>query len=236
MSRQEAEGFMGLQDIVAAQASTDARAEFIAKTYFHLTGAIFAFAFLVAGLMQTEFGPRLAAKMVHNWILVLGLFMVAGYVANHWAANATSMGKQYVGLTLYIVIEAIIFLPLLLVAQAVAPDAIPSAALLTLVTFAGLTGIVFKSRRNFSFMGPMLGVASLVALGTIVCSILFGFSLGIGFSALMVLMAAGYVLYETSRVMNEYPVGSHVAASLALFAAIALMFWYILRILISMRD
>ena len=65
----------------------------------------------------------------------------------------------------------------------------------------------------------------------IIVSIVVGFSLGAFFSIAMVLLAAGYILYYTSKIMKEYPVGSHVAASLALFAAVALLFWYILRLL-----
>jgi FtsH-binding integral membrane protein len=36
--------------------------------------------------------------------------------------------------------------------------------------------------------------------------------------------------------MHEYRVGQHVAASLALFASVALLFWYILQLLMSSRD
>ena len=62
---------------------------------------------------------------------------------------------------------------------------------------------------------------------------LFGFSLGNLFSAAMVVLAAGYILYYTSNVMQHYPIGSHVAASLALFSAVALLFWYILRLVMA---
>ena len=49
------------------------------------------------------------------------------------------------------------------------------------------------------------------------------------------LLASGYIVYHTSQILRQYPVGSHVAASLALFASIALLFWYILRILMDRR-
>jgi len=144
---------------------------------------------------------------------------------------------QYIGLVLYVLAEAIIFLPLLFIAAYYTkdPNIIPSAGLLTLTLFAGLTGTVFITRKDFSFMRGILTVGSFVALGVIVAAILFGFALGTLFSAAMVILAGGYILYYTSNIMRHYRTDQHVAASLALFAAVALMFWYILRLFMS-RD
>ena len=38
-------------------------------------------------------------------------------------------------------------------------------------------------------------------------------------------------LYHTSNVMLHYRTDQHVAAALALLAAVALLFWYVLRIM-----
>jgi FtsH-binding integral membrane protein len=98
------------------------------------------------------------------------------------------------------------------------------------------TAIVFLTGKDFSFMRQGLMVAGLGATGLILCSILFGFQLGTLFAAIMVLFAAGYILYHTSNILHHYPVGSHVAASLALFASVALLFWYILQLVMSRDD
>ena len=115
------------------------------------------------------------------------------------------------------------------------PDVLPTAALTTLVLFGGLTGIVFITRKDFSFLKGILGVAMLGAVALIICSAIFGFSLGVLFSAAMVVLAGGYVLYYTSNVLHHYRTDQHVAASLALFASIALLFWYVLQIFMSRR-
>lgn len=47
----------------------------------------------------------------------------------------------------------------------------------------------------------------------------------------MLVLAGGAILYDTAKIMRYYPVDRHVAASLELFASVALMFWYVLRIL-----
>jgi len=72
-----------------------------------------------------------------------------------------------------------------------------------------------------------LGVAAVML---IVGSVLFGFQLGMLFSFAMVVFAGATILYTTSRILRTYPEDRYVSAALELFASVALMFWYILRI------
>ena len=144
---------------------------------------------------------------------------------------------QYLGLGLFVVAEAIIFLPLLYIATMYSDAGlIPTAGLMTLLLVGGLTATVFITKKDFSFLGGILSIGFFVAMGFIVCSMIFGFSLGLVFSSVMVLFAAGSVLYTTSNVMHHYHPSQHVAASLALFSAVALMFWYILQVLMSLSG
>ncbi|MCA9521902.1 MAG: Bax inhibitor-1/YccA family protein [Myxococcales bacterium] len=224
-----------------ANAGADARSLFIRQTYMHVAGAILGFALLEYILLQLPFTTRLITMMVgsrFSWLAVLGLFMGVSYVADRWAQSDTSRGMQYLGLSLYVVAEAIIFLPLLYVAARVAhPNVLPSAALLTLTLFGGLTATVFLTKKDFSFLRGALTIGFFVALGVIVASAIFGFNLGVIFSGAMILLAGGSILYTTSNVLHHYRTDQYVAASLALFAGIALLFWYILRLLLSLsRD
>jgi len=224
---------------MADQASRDARAEFITKTYVHLFGAIMAFVAIeavVLSLPMTGQFVEWVAGTRYGWLAVLGGFMAVSWIANSWAQSGASLGLQYAGLSLYVVAEAIIFAPLLYIAANFGPvGAIPSAAILTGCVFTGLTSVVFFTRKNFSFLGPFLGILGFAGIGIIVCSILFGFNLGILFSGAMIVLAGGYILYTTSAILHDYRTDQYVAASLALFAAVALLFWYILRIFMS-RD
>jgi len=63
-----------------------------------------------------------------------------------------------------------------------------------------------------------------------------GLSLGLWFSGAMVLLACASILYSTSNVLRYYRTDQYVAASLTLFASVALLFWYVLQIFISLRD
>lgn len=226
---------------VVAKASASERSAFIRRTYGHLAAAVGAFALLEYILLQLPMTPKLIGMMMgtrFSWLAVLGLFMVVGWIADKWARSATSRTMQYAGLILYVLAEAVIFLPLLyLAAYFTKPHVIPAAGLLTLTLFAGLTGTVFITRKDFSFLRTALIVGAFVALGLIVAGVLWGFDLGTIFAVAMIGLAAGFILYYTSNVLHHYRTDQHVAASLALFAAVALMFWYVLILIINMsRD
>jgi FtsH-binding integral membrane protein len=144
---------------------------------------------------------------------------------------------QYLGLALYVVAQAVIFVPLLYVAGKFGPpNLILTAGVLTAIIFCGLTAIVFFTGADFSFMRTGLMVVGFGAIAVIVCSILFGFELGILFMGAMVIFASAYILYDTSNVLHHYRIGQHVAASLALFASVALLFWYIVQLLMSLSS
>jgi hypothetical protein len=70
----------------------------------------------------------------------------------------------------------------------------------------------------------------------IVFSLFTNFNIGIWFAWLMVVAACGYILYYTSNVIHHYRTDQYVAASLALFASVALLLWYVIRIFLSKRD
>lgn len=223
----------------AAHAAADERADFITKTYTHLAGAIAAFVVLEAILLNLPGIENLVATMLgarYSWLVVLGLFMVVSWIANAWASSAISPAKQYCGLGLYVVAEAVIFVPLLYIANRVDTGIIPTAAVTTLLLFGVLTGVVFVTRKDFSFLRGILMFGGFAAMGFIVVAIVCNFSLGPIFTYAMIAFACGYILFDTSNVLHHYRIGQHVAASLALFAAVALLFWYIVRLFMMSRD
>lgn len=214
----------------------DTRAAFLTRTYVHLFGAIVAFVLVEIVLFQSGLAERLAAAMLSvNWLFILGAFMIVSWIASRAALSARSMTAQYVALGGFVIAEALIFVPLLYIANVYAPGAISSAATVTLIGFAGLTAVAFLSRKDFSFLGGVLKWAMVVALVAIVAGVLFGFELGTWFSVGMVGLAGAAILYDTSNIIHHFPEDRYVAAALQLFASVALMFWYVLRIFLS-RD
>ncbi len=226
---------------VAAMAAADERAGFIAKTYLHLAGAVGVLVLLEFILLQTPLAAPLVGLMVgsrYGWLIVLGLFMGVSWMANSWALSATSLPKQYMGLGLYVVAQAIILLaPLYFATNNPAyAGVVPAAAVTTLGLFAAMTAVVFITRKDFSFLRSLLMFAGLAAMGFIVFAIIFNFTLGPMFTYAMIAFACGHILYDTSNVLHHYRIGQHVAASLSLFSSVVLLFWYILRLFMSSRD
>lgn len=219
----------------AADASVSERRRFLHRTYQHLAGAILAFMAVEAAIFFTPGSTRLLELMLGSswsWLIVMVLFVVVSNVANRWALQADRPEKAYLGLGLFVVAEALLFYPMLLItALYFDPVIIPQAAGLTLVIFGGLTAYVMISKQDFSFLRGIISVGSFAAIGVILASMLFGFSLGLLFSAAMVALAAGAILWETSEILHNFPTNAHVAASLALFSSVMLLFWYVLSIL-----
>ncbi len=223
--------------IPVGERDTATRAAFITRTYNHLMGAIVAFTLFQVWLFTSGLAEPIARTLLGgSWLLVLGAFMVVGWLASRVALGSQSLPAQYAALAGFVLAEGIIFVPLLYIAEMNFRGAIESAAFTTLAGFAGLTAVAFYTRKDFSFMRGALiwiGVAALIA---IVSSILFGFELGTWFSAAMVCFAGAAILYDTSNVLHHFPADRHVGAALQLFASVALMFWYVLQLFMSSDD
>lgn len=224
-----------------AQASPNERQKFIKNTYTHLAGAVAAFIIFEFILFQTGIAEGITSFIYQNrfgWLMILGGFSLLGWLSRSLVAEADNVNKQYAGLGAYIVGEAIIFAPILYIAAFYTndPNLIPMAAILTLMMFAGITTVAFTSGKDFSFLGNFLRIGGFITLGLIICSVIFGFTLGLIFSAVMIIFASAAVLYTTSNIIHRYATHQYVAASLELFASVALLFYYVLMTLLRSRD
>jgi uncharacterized protein len=225
-----------VQALPVAALDTEARSQFIWRTYGHLAGAILAFAAIETYLFSNGIAQQMAQAMLgFSWLLILGAFMIVGWLASHVAHRVESKNMQYVALAGFVVAEAIIFIPLLYMAMLVEPGIIKSAASVTLLGAIGLTAVAMITRKDFSFLRGILVWGGILAIIAIVASVLFGFAMGTWFSVAMIGFAGAAILYDTSNVLHHYPEDRYIGASLELFGSIALMFWYVLRLFMS-RD
>lgn len=219
-----------------AEASSEARAVFLLKTYTNLFAALSAFALIEIALFKTGAAETLMRSMVGApWLLIMGAFMLVGWLCSFTAHRVASLPLQYLALAAFVVAEAVIFVPLLYMAETRAPSTISTAAYITFAGFAALTGIAFLTRIDFSFLRAVLMWGGVCALIAIVAAIIFGWQLGTWFAVGMVAFAGAAILYDTSKVLLHYPEDRPVAAALELFGSVALMFWYVLRLLNSRR-
>ncbi|HMO13380.1 MAG TPA: Bax inhibitor-1 family protein [Pirellulaceae bacterium] len=233
----------------AIDADLTDRLGFIRNTYFHLTMAILAligleFAAFSLFSEQLESFAKFVLGGQYIWLGLLVGFMVVSWVADRWALSGGSLGLQYLGLSLYVVAQAVILAPLLYIASTFFPGAIQTAAVATGIVFIALTAFVFLTRTDFSFLRNVLFVAGLAAICGLLCLMFLpSFMPGVDFSIMhlaftigMIALASGYILYHTSNVLHHYRTDQYVAASLALFSSVALLFWYILRLVMAARE
>lgn len=225
-----------IENAYRAIGSADDRARFLTRTYNTLFLAICGFAGIEVALFQTGLAETIARVLLGgSWLLVLGGFMIVSWFGSRVAAQSESAGAQIAALSVYVLAQAIIFVPMLYVADAYAPGAIQSAALVTIIGFAGLTAIAWQTKKDFSFLGGLLRWGGILALVLIVASVIFGFQLGTFFSVAMVGFAGAAILYDTSNILRAYPEDRYISAALQLFASVALMFWYVLRLFMGAR-
>ncbi len=222
-----------------SQMGVETRGDFINRTYLHLFGAITLFVAIEAALFQSEAGEKIARTLLGigpGWLLVLGAFMVVGWLASRVAHTAQSKAAQYAALGGFVVAEALIMLPLLYAAMQISPDIPKQAAMATLAAFAVLTAIAFVTRKDFSFLRGTLLWGGAIALGLIVFGLLFGFNLGTWFTVAMIGFAGAAILYDTSNVLHHFSEDRYVGAALELFSSLALMFWYVVRLYMHSSD
>ncbi len=228
---------MNTQNILVGDSTSVEQAEFYRKTYMHVAFAILAF-MAVEALLLKLVPDSLILMMVGNkfgWLFILGLFWLGTSMSNK-LVFAETKEKQYMGLGIYVLLEALIFLPMIFIAANTAGvEVISQAAMITLFMFAGLTAVVFFTKTDFSFLRTAITVGGFISLGLIVAGAIFGFNLGLWFSVGMVVLASGSILYQTSQVKDQFGTDQYVGAALQLFASVMLLFWYVLRILMSRK-
>ena len=223
-----------LQPVATLEA--EARGAFLVKVYQHLLGAVVAFVLFETLLFATG-----AAEAIYDlisgtsaaWLLILGGFMVVSWLATTAAHDVLNPSRQYGGLFGLAAAEAVIFAPFLhLVFNVEGGGAVTvaSAAVVTAIGFAGLTAVGLFTRKDLSFIRPMLLWGGVMALVLIVAAVLFGLELGVWFSLAMIGLAGGSILYQTQSIMRRYPEEAYVGAAVQLFASVMMLFWYVLRL------
>lgn len=233
------------------------RVTFLRKTYAHLGLALVAFgavtAFMMKDMTATSLKFAIWGSQGMNWLLVIAAFIGVNIGAQRLARSETSRAFQYLGLGLAVVMWSLLIQPMIWVAvfkfgdptailsgtdgllSAKAALVITESAVITLAIFIGLTLTVFMTRKDFSFMRGVLSICTFGALGVIVASVIFGFSLGMLFSGAMILLMSGYILYQTTLVMNYFRPTQDVSAALMLFATVVTLFLYVLDIMTSLN-
>src|SRR5258707_7363729 len=191
----------------------DGRSAFITRTYTHLVGGILGFILVELALFESGLAGQIAQFMLgFNWFLILGAFMLTGWLASRTAQTSSSIGMQYFAYGAYVVAEALIFVPLLYIADAKAPGAIDSATLVTALGAGGLMFVAHRTRKDFSFLRALLMWGGVIALLAMIGGAVFGFQLGTWFSVAMIGFAGVAGPPAHPHNIHHYPRDRHRAA------------------------
>ena len=214
------------QPIPAIQAPETDRATFVGLVYQHVALALAAFVAVEVVLFVTGIAAALRDFFFvgggGRWLLMLGGVMVVQAFASSAAADLQNPPRQYLGLFGSAFAQALIFAPFLsfVFQQDGGEGTVLQAAVVTGIIFAILTGIGLFTRKDLSFLRPIVMWGFGLALVAIVGGVIFGFGLGLWFSIALVGISGASTLYQTQSVVRRYPIGSHVAAAIGLFLSL----------------
>ncbi len=231
---------------IVADAPAADRAAFFRRTYGLVAIGFAAFAALLAiffvgfdrqsGIAFALFSGLFSMmKSLGGWsiLLVMLAFWGATTVAQSLAFNRSSRGTQYAGLGLYVVLEALIFIPLIgyviLSTKGNASTVLVPAGIVTGGMIAGLTALVFMTNLDFSFLKVAIILGSFAALAIVLVAAIAGLSLGAWFSIAMIVLMATVILYQTNEIKNTLETDQHVAAAFILFSSFVTLLFYVIR-------
>jgi modulator of FtsH protease len=111
------------------------------------------------------------------------------------------------------------------------PQLIATAAGGTGVIFLALSGYALTSRKDFSFMGGFLMTGLIVVLVAMIANIFLAIpALSLAMSAAIVMLMSGFILYDTSRMVND-PHANYLMMTVSLFLNILNLFTSLLHLL-----
>jgi modulator of FtsH protease len=116
------------------------------------------------------------------------------------------------------------------------PQIVATALGGTGVIFLGLSGYALTTRRDFSFLGGFLFVGLLVVFGAALLNIFFAVpAVSLALSAAIVLLMSGFILFDTSRMVNG-GMYNYILATIGLYMNIFNLFVSLLQLLGFARD
>lgn len=151
------------------------------------------------------------------------LFAVHKLRNSGWALAAVFGLTGFMGYTLGPVLAKTLTLP-------GGAQVITMALAATGATFLALSAYVLKTRRDFSFMGGFLFAGMVIALLAGLGAIFFEMpALGLAVSAMVALLSAGLILFETSRIVNGGET-NYVLATVGLYVSLFNLFTSLLSL------
>lgn len=111
------------------------------------------------------------------------------------------------------------------------PQLIATAAGGTGVIFLALSGYALTTRKDFSFMGGFLMTGFIVVIVAMIANLFMQIpALSLAMSGAIVMLMSGFILYDTSRMVND-PHANYLMMTVSLFLNILNLFTSLLHLL-----
>ena len=240
----------------AVQPLTQQRVAYLRKVYSLLGAAAFIAVF--AGWASISLGPTvtmtspegatvavplLVSLMLGNRIVMYAAFGLL-FVATLGASAVSKVRVINVGALMGVaLLMGIELAPMAFVSQyyagvgdTMSANPIRDTMVMVLSVFAGITGYIFITRKDFSWMGSILSMGVMVIFGACLLSFVFHtevFSLAVASAG--ALLSIGMLLYVTSYIFRNSQMDDAVGDALALLVQLRNLFMFLLRILMSRR-
>ena len=195
----------------------------VLRNTYALLSMTLLFSALTAGVAVVTNAPPL------HWLVVLagffGLFFLTAKLSNSaWGLAAVFALTGFMGYTLGPILNLYLALPN-------GPQLVMTALGGTGAIFLGLSAYALVTRKDFSFMGGFLMVGLLVVILAMLANIFLAIpALTMTLSAVVVLLMSGFILYDTSRIINGGET-NYIMATVALYIDIYNLFINLLQLL-----
>lgn len=106
----------------------------------------------------------------------------------------------------------------------------------TALIFFGLSAYALTTKKDFSYMGGFLSVGMLVVIVAMIANIFFAIpALSLAISAAVVMIMSGFILFDTSRIINGGET-NYIRATVSLYLNIYNLFIHLLALFGSGND
>jgi FtsH-binding integral membrane protein len=207
---------------------TDARIAFLGKTYGMLALCI------ASGSIGAYLSMGVSFPYEHPFMMLFamigGIFVVQA--TRHMA------GINFATLLGFGALTGMAIAPLVSIVSAKSGMLVTQAFMTAAVSFVALTGYVFYSRKDFSFLKGFVWIG-LVALIVLSLSNYFFFESGtiqLAVSGMGVLLFSAFILYDTSNILRDYPNNEYISAALTLYLDVFLLFQNLLAMFGMLGD
>jgi len=201
----------------------------VLRQTYTLLSATLLFSGLMAGVSMA-----LAVPPMFSMVSTIGAIVILMFVLPRFAEQAAGIGIVFLatgllGFGLGPILNAYLALPN-------GASVVMTAMGGTGAIFLALSAYVLTTKKDFSFMGGFLMVGIMVVFGAIILSLFVNMpALSLAISGAMVLLMSGFILFDTSRIINGGET-NYVMATVSLFINIFNLFTSLLHLLGIMSN